>query len=141
TDSSPSSTTTRSFSKWMTRCARDIALPACRRSRQFPVKRRWKGITRSRRAYSRTPTKWQVGRETPSPWRWRGNERPSGGGESYHLRMRAGVIETPRLRLTRPASSDVPEIFSRYAGDPAVTKYLNWPRHRSVGDTRAFLSW
>ena len=51
------------------------------------------------------------------------------------------MIETPRLRLTRPVSADANEIFSRYAGDAAVTKYLNWPRHRSVGDTRAFLSW
>jgi len=53
----------------------------------------------------------------------------------------AGVIETPRLVLTRPVAADAEEIFRRYASDADVTRYLNWPRHRSVGDTRAFISW
>lgn len=30
-------------------------------------------------------------------------------------------------------------MFSTYAGDEAVTKYLGWPRHRSIEDSRAFL--
>ena len=50
-------------------------------------------------------------------------------------------IETPRLILLRPTMADAPEIFSRYAGDEEVTKYLNWPRHKSVSDSRAFVSW
>jgi len=51
------------------------------------------------------------------------------------------MIETSRLVLSRPVAADADEIFRRYASDPDVTRYLNWPRHRSVGDTRAFLSW
>lgn len=34
---------------------------------------------------------------------------------------------------------DAAEIFTRYASDPEVTKFLGWPRHRSVADTEAFL--
>ena len=49
-------------------------------------------------------------------------------------------IETDRLLLRRPAAADAPAIFERYASDPDVTRYLGWPRHRSVDDTRAFLA-
>src|SRR5436190_1961282 len=31
-------------------------------------------------------------------------------------------------------------MFARYAGDPEVTRFLGWPRHTSVGDTRGFLA-
>ncbi|HEY0591023.1 MAG TPA: GNAT family N-acetyltransferase [Thermoanaerobaculia bacterium] len=48
-------------------------------------------------------------------------------------------IETARLKLVRPTMTDAPEIFARYASDPEVTRYLGWPRHRSIEDTRAFL--
>jgi len=51
------------------------------------------------------------------------------------------MIETSRLVLSRPAAGDADEVFRRYAGDSDVTRYLNWPRHRSAGDTRAFLNW
>ena len=50
------------------------------------------------------------------------------------------ALETDRLRLRRPRAGDAPEIFARYAADPEVTRYLSWPRHRSLDDTRAFLS-
>jgi [ribosomal protein S5]-alanine N-acetyltransferase len=46
---------------------------------------------------------------------------------------------TARLLLRRPTSGDAAEIFARYAGDPDVTRYLGWPRHRSVVDTEAFI--
>jgi ribosomal-protein-alanine N-acetyltransferase len=49
-------------------------------------------------------------------------------------------ISTPRLVLSRPASTDADAIFERYAGDPEVTRFLSWPRHQSVDDTRGFLS-
>jgi RimJ/RimL family protein N-acetyltransferase len=49
-------------------------------------------------------------------------------------------IETPRLLLRRPAAADAAAIFSRYAADPEVTRFLAWPMHRSLDDTRAFLS-
>jgi ribosomal-protein-alanine N-acetyltransferase len=49
--------------------------------------------------------------------------------------------ETDRLRLVRPYPADADEVFARYASDPVVTKYLGWPRHRTVEDTRGFLAW
>ncbi|HJN45727.1 MAG TPA: GNAT family protein [Vicinamibacterales bacterium] len=50
------------------------------------------------------------------------------------------TIETPRLILRRPAAGDAAAMFSRYASDPAVTRYLGWATHQAVDDTRAFLS-
>jgi ribosomal-protein-alanine N-acetyltransferase len=55
--------------------------------------------------------------------------------------VRPDRLETARLILHRPTKADAGEVFSRYASDPDVTKYLNWPRHKSISDTRAFLSW
>jgi ribosomal-protein-alanine N-acetyltransferase len=49
-------------------------------------------------------------------------------------------IETPRLVLRKPSQDDAAAIFSRYSSDPEVTKYLAWPRHRSLEATSAFLS-
>ncbi len=48
-------------------------------------------------------------------------------------------IETPRLALSPPTASDAESIFECYAGDPDVTRFLGWPRHRSVAETREFL--
>ena len=48
-------------------------------------------------------------------------------------------IETARLVLRRPQRRDAEIIFSRYANDPEVTRYLAWPRHRSLRDTLQFL--
>lgn len=48
-------------------------------------------------------------------------------------------IETARLVLTRPTAADAHAIFERYGSDPAVTRYLAWPTHRSVDDTRLFI--
>jgi RimJ/RimL family protein N-acetyltransferase len=31
-------------------------------------------------------------------------------------------------------------MFERYASDPEVTRYLGWPRHVSVEDTKAFVA-
>lgn len=49
-------------------------------------------------------------------------------------------VETERLVLRRPVPPDAPAIFTRYASDPTVTRYLGWPMHRSIEDTRAFLT-
>ena len=49
-------------------------------------------------------------------------------------------FETARLILAAPAAADADAVFERYASDPEVTKYLGWPRHQSVADTRAFLA-
>jgi RimJ/RimL family protein N-acetyltransferase len=48
-------------------------------------------------------------------------------------------IETARLALRKPQLADAEAIFSRFAADPEVTRYMSWPRHRSLDDTRAFL--
>jgi len=42
--------------------------------------------------------------------------------------------------LRKPIAADADAIFHRYSSDPIVTKYLGWPRHTSVDDTRAFLA-
>jgi RimJ/RimL family protein N-acetyltransferase len=49
------------------------------------------------------------------------------------------TIETDRLVLRRPLVSDAQAVFTRYASDPAVTRYLGWRTHRSIVDTRLFL--
>jgi ribosomal-protein-alanine N-acetyltransferase len=42
--------------------------------------------------------------------------------------------------LSMPGLSDAEEIFTRYASDPDVTRYMAWPRHQSVADTNKFLA-
>jgi RimJ/RimL family protein N-acetyltransferase len=49
------------------------------------------------------------------------------------------VIDAPRLVLRPPTAADAELIFERYASDPSVTRYVGWPRHRSIDDTRAFV--
>jgi ribosomal-protein-alanine N-acetyltransferase len=54
--------------------------------------------------------------------------------------MKAPVqLQTARLILRQPQKSDAVAIFERYANDSEVTRFLGWPRHRSVDDTEAFL--
>ncbi len=48
-------------------------------------------------------------------------------------------LETARLLLRRPSLADAESVFSRYASDPDVTRFLGWPMHRSIEDTRRFL--
>lgn len=43
--------------------------------------------------------------------------------------------------LRRPRVSDEPAVFSRYASDPEVTRYMAFPTHRSLDDTHAYLQW
>jgi [ribosomal protein S5]-alanine N-acetyltransferase len=49
-------------------------------------------------------------------------------------------IETGRLLLRKPCSDDADEIFNCYAGDPEVTRWISWPTHESVENSRAFLA-
>jgi [ribosomal protein S5]-alanine N-acetyltransferase len=48
-------------------------------------------------------------------------------------------LETERLLLRRPRATDAASVFSRFASDPEVTRFLGWPRHESIEATRAFL--
>ena len=50
------------------------------------------------------------------------------------------IIETDRLILRPPQPDDARAVFERYASDPRVTRYLGWPTHRNLDDTRGFLS-
>jgi ribosomal-protein-alanine N-acetyltransferase len=61
-------------------------------------------------------------------------------GNASQGHMKAPIkLETARLILRQPLMSDAVNIFERYASDDEVTRFLGWPRHRSVGDTEAFL--
>jgi RimJ/RimL family protein N-acetyltransferase len=72
--------------------------------------------------------------------------RPAGVSEQRHRgkelhNLNAPLqLETERLLLARPRSRDAEAIFSRYGSDPDVTRFLGWPRHRSLDDTQAFLA-
>src|SRR5262249_28644047 len=48
--------------------------------------------------------------------------------------------ETPRLLAKPAAVADAQVVFDNYASDPAVAKYMTWTPHRSVADTKEFLS-
>lgn len=49
------------------------------------------------------------------------------------------IIETARLQLTPPVVEDAEEIFTSYARDPEVTRYLVWQPHESIKSTRDFV--
>src|SRR5437867_11981977 len=48
--------------------------------------------------------------------------------------------ETSRLLAKPAAIADAQVVFDDYASDPAVAKYMTWTPHRSVADTKEFLS-
>jgi [ribosomal protein S5]-alanine N-acetyltransferase len=48
-------------------------------------------------------------------------------------------IETERLVLRRPRLDDAEDVFGRYASDVEATRYMAWPRHETLEQTRAFL--
>jgi len=49
-------------------------------------------------------------------------------------------VETARLLLRRPLASDADAIFARYASDPEVVRFVGFPAHRSVADSRSFIA-
>ena len=49
-------------------------------------------------------------------------------------------IETPRLLLRPFTRNDAPAMFTNWANDDRVTKFLRWPTHRSVKDSEKFLT-
>src|SRR5262245_41252999 len=50
------------------------------------------------------------------------------------------TITTDRLILRRPAAEDAAGVFERYASDPEVTRYVSWPRHRTLESSHWFVS-
>lgn len=55
--------------------------------------------------------------------------------------MPTSPIHTARLTLRRPVATDAASIFGRYASDPRVTRFMAWPTHRTIEDTRGFLAY
>lgn len=49
-------------------------------------------------------------------------------------------IETDRLVLRRFVIEDAEAMYNNWANDPEVTKYLMWPYHKTVEETRAILN-
>jgi [ribosomal protein S5]-alanine N-acetyltransferase len=56
----------------------------------------------------------------------------------HHLTL-PEKIETQRLILQRLRYEDAEQIFYTYASKPEATRYLAWPTHVSIEDTRSFL--
>jgi len=50
-------------------------------------------------------------------------------------------IETERLLLQRLKYEDAEEIFYAYASKPEATRFMAWPTHQSIDETRAFLKY
>ena len=48
-------------------------------------------------------------------------------------------LSTERLILQRLRYEDAEEIFYTYASKPEATKFVSWPTHQSLDDTRSFL--
>jgi ribosomal-protein-alanine N-acetyltransferase len=50
-------------------------------------------------------------------------------------------IETDRLIISRLRYEDAEELFYTYASKPEATRFMSWPTHQSLKDTRSFLSY
>lgn len=50
-------------------------------------------------------------------------------------------IETERLLLQRLKYEDAEEVFYTYASKPEATKFMSWPTHKRIEDTRGFLTY
>ena len=48
------------------------------------------------------------------------------------------ILETERLVLRRFAGEDAGMVFSNWAGDDEVTKYMTWPTRRNIEETEKF---
>jgi RimJ/RimL family protein N-acetyltransferase len=49
------------------------------------------------------------------------------------------IIETPRLTLRPPLVADAETIFTIYAQDVEVAKYMIWRPHKNIEETRDFM--
>jgi ribosomal-protein-alanine N-acetyltransferase len=50
------------------------------------------------------------------------------------------TLETERLILRRFAMTDAEAMYANWCADPDVTKYLMWPTHGSIDESRKVLS-
>lgn len=51
------------------------------------------------------------------------------------------TLSSARLAYRRPLERDARAIFERYASDETATRYMSFPRHRSIDDAIAFVAW
>ncbi len=51
------------------------------------------------------------------------------------------LLESSRLLYRRPLAADAEAVFSRYASDPEITRFMSFRTHESLRETREFLSW
>ncbi len=49
------------------------------------------------------------------------------------------LVETDRLLLQRLRYEDAEEIFYAYASKPEATRFVSWPTHQTIRDTRNYL--
>ena len=50
------------------------------------------------------------------------------------------VIETERLLLRKFEESDIENVFNNYSSRDKVTEFLSWKVHKTIDDTKAFVS-
>jgi len=50
------------------------------------------------------------------------------------------TIETTRLKLKRLELTDSEMMFSNWAGDDKVTRFLRWDAHKTIDDTKNMIS-
>ena len=51
------------------------------------------------------------------------------------------VIRTARMVLSRLRYEDAEEIFHTYASKTEATRYVSWPTHQAIEDTRSFVNY
>lgn len=71
-----------------------------------------------------------------------GRRSAAGWAAERHATMRPEYRElrTDRLLLRQPREDDASAVFEAFGADPEVTRYLAWPRHRSIADAEAGLT-
>ena len=51
------------------------------------------------------------------------------------------TLETERLILRRFTIEDAESMFNNWASDDEVTKFLTWPTHKSIEDSKKFINY
>lgn len=54
--------------------------------------------------------------------------------------LNLGILSTERLILRKLTNEDANSIYSNWANDPEVTKYMTWNAHKSIEDTKQILA-
>ncbi len=49
-------------------------------------------------------------------------------------------LRTQRLLLRRFTPEDAAAVYENWAGDSRVTRFLSWPTHRNIGETKTVLA-